>query len=81
MTVKVREDDVELAINAINEALSEDPRILKTPSPLIRVTALTDDAATLSVWAWTEAEAFQQVSADEYLRILNQLRKAELRVL
>lgn len=81
MTVKVRQDDVELAISAIHEALAEDPRILKTPEPLVRVTSVTDDAAMLSVWGWTDAETFQQVSADEYLRILNQFRRAELQVL
>lgn len=81
LTIKVREDDVEFAIAAIHEALSEDPRILKTPTPLIRVMSITDDCATLSVWGWTDAEIFQQVSADEYLRVLDQLRKAEVQIL
>jgi small conductance mechanosensitive channel len=81
LTIKVREDDVEPAMSAIQVALSDDPRILKTPAPLVKVTSVTDNTAALSIWVWTNPEDFQKVSADEYLRIFNQLRKAELQLI
>jgi small conductance mechanosensitive channel len=80
LTLKVREDDAEHAIVSIQRALADDPRVLGTPVPQVRVMSLTDNAATLSVWAWTSPEDFQSVTADEYLRLLNHLREAELQV-
>jgi len=80
-TLKVREDDVETAIDAIREALANDPRILGTPSPQVRVVALEDSAATLMILAWTSPEDFQVTMADEYLRLLAALRRAELQII
>lgn len=80
LTLKVREDDAEQAIKAIQAALAADPRVLGTPPPQIRVISLADNAATLSIWAWTSPEDFQGVTADEYLRLLNSLREAELQI-
>jgi small conductance mechanosensitive channel len=80
LTLKVREEDVEYAIKTIRDALDEDPRILETPSPLIRVQAIGDNSAVLSIWAWTKPEDFQSVSADENLRLLNRFREAELQI-
>lgn len=79
-TLKVREDDVEQAISVILEVLSNDPRILSTPTPQVRVLSLADNAATLGIWAWTSPQDLQSVTADEYLRLLNQLREAELQI-
>jgi small conductance mechanosensitive channel len=80
LTLKVREDDVEIAIGTIGAALAEDARILKTPDPLVRVMSIADNAATLSIWAWTAPEDFQNVAADEYLRLLSRLREAEVQI-
>jgi small conductance mechanosensitive channel len=80
LELKVRDDDVENAIKAIQAALADDPRILSTPPPHIRVLSLAENAATLSIWAWTSPEDFQAVSADEYLRLLRGLREAELQI-
>lgn len=80
LTLKVRDDDAEEAIKAIQAALADDPRILSTPPPQVRVMSLEDSAATLSVWAWTSPEDFQGVTADEYLRLLNRLRETDLQI-
>jgi small-conductance mechanosensitive channel len=80
LILKVREDDVEVAISAITAALAEDPRILKTPVPTVRVVSLTDNAATLTIWAWSAPGDFQSVSADQYVRLLRRLNEAELQV-
>ena len=81
LTLKVRDDDVEIAISTINATLADDPRILKIPSPSVNVGSLTDSTATLNIWAWTSPSDFQSVTADEYLRLLNSLNKAELQII
>lgn len=80
LTLKVREDDVEQAISTIQAALADDSRILSTPTPQVRVLSLADNAATLGIWAWTSPQDLQSVTADEYLRLLNQFREAELQI-
>jgi len=80
LTLKVREDDAEQAISAILAALADDPRILSTPTPQVRVLSLADNAATLSIWAWTSPQDLQSVTADEYLRLLNRLREKDLQI-
>ena len=81
LTIKVRDEDTEDAISTINAALAGDARILKTPSPIVKVTSVADNAATLSIWAWTEPRDFECVIADEYVRLLNHLRDAELQII
>jgi small conductance mechanosensitive channel len=80
LTLKVRDDDVEIAISTINATLADDLRILKTPAPSVRVISVADNAATLSIWAWTTPQDFESVTADEYVRLLNSLNKAELQI-
>jgi small conductance mechanosensitive channel len=80
LTLKVREDDAQYAISAIHAALADDPRILTTPTPQVRVLSLSDGAATLSIWAWTSPQDLQSVTADEYLRLLNRLRESDLQI-
>jgi len=81
LTLKVREDDLETAISAITEALADDPRILKTPPPSVKVASLADNAATLTIWAWANPGDFQSVTADGYLRLLKRLNEAELQII
>ena len=80
LTLKVREDDIETAISTIAGALADDVRILKIPEPEVRVTSIADNAATLCVWAWTNPNDFQDATADEYLRLSNSLRDAEVSI-
>jgi len=80
MTLKVREEDAEMAIDAIIAALGADSRILKTPEPLVRVTSISETGAVLSIWAWSRPEDFQSVNADEHLRLLQCLKEAELQI-
>ncbi len=81
LTLKVRDDDVEIAISTINATLADDPRILKIPPPSVNVGLLTDNTVTLNIWAWTSPSDFQSVTSDEYLRLLNSLNKAELQII
>ena len=81
LTLKVRPDDVEVAVTTIEASLDDDHRILRTRERHVRVTSIADDAATLCIWAWTSPADFQLASADEYVRLLNRLTSAEVQVL
>jgi small conductance mechanosensitive channel len=81
LTLKVRADDVEAAISAITQALADDPRILTTPPPSVKVASLADNAATLTIRAWANPGDFQSVTADGYLRLLKRLNEAELQII
>jgi small-conductance mechanosensitive channel len=78
LTLKVRDHDLENAIDAISEALSNDTRVLKIPTPSVRVASLADNTATLTIWAWVNPGDFDALSADGYLRLLKRLEEAEL---
>lgn len=80
LTLKVSEDDVQIAINTINAALADDPRILTAPPPSVTVASLANNAATLTIWAWADPGDFERVSADAYLRLLSRLNEAELQI-
>jgi small conductance mechanosensitive channel len=81
LTLKVRKDETEPAIAAILSALDEDSRILKDPAPVVRVVSVANDAARLSLWAWTDPKDFQQVSGDEYVRLMALLNRKAIQIL
>jgi small conductance mechanosensitive channel len=80
LTLRVREDDLELAVGAITGALADDPRILKTPPASVKVASLEDNAALLIIWAWVNPGDFQSVTADGYITVLRRLKEAELQI-
>jgi small conductance mechanosensitive channel len=81
LNVKVREDSTKEAIAAIMSALNSDKRILPEPSPSIRVSSLSNDAASLIIWAWTNPQDYNGANADLYLKILSALHQAEIQIL
>ena len=81
LNIKVREDCVEDAMSAIQAAVANDERVLKTPPPSLRVSSLSDDAANLILWAWVLPKDFQAVNADLYLRLLDALRREQIQIL
>jgi len=80
VTLKVREDDIQLAIDTIKDALKDDSRVLETPAPSIKVSSITDGNATLTIWAWTAPDDFQGVTSDAYIRLLIRLQQCDLQV-
>jgi small conductance mechanosensitive channel len=80
-TIKVREDCVEETISTILAALGRDTRILSNPAPSVRVSSLSDDSATLVIWAWVPPKEYQAVNTDLYLKLLDALRQAEIQIL
>ncbi|HWC77235.1 MAG TPA: mechanosensitive ion channel family protein [Blastocatellia bacterium] len=78
--LKVRDDDVAEAIAVVQKVLDEDDRILKTPTPDVRVTSMANSCATLTIWAWTDPENFMSVGGSAYLRLQSALEQAEVTI-
>jgi small conductance mechanosensitive channel len=81
LVLRIRDIDLERAIETINRTLANDNRILKNPVPVVKVSSVNGDSATLTVWAWTDPQDFQSVSADEYLKLFTHLTEAEIQIL
>jgi small conductance mechanosensitive channel len=81
LTLNVRDVDLERAIDTINNTLANDKRILKDPASVVKVSSIRGDSATLIIWAWTDPQDFQSVSADEYAKLLTHLTEAEIQIL
>ena len=81
LTIKVREDDAEIAIKFILSAIAGDERALKTPAPNVRITSIANDAATLTIWVWTLPSDFTQFGTDAYKLIFKALRDNEIQIL
>ena len=81
LTLKVRDIDLERAVGTVNGTLANDKRILKNPAPVVKVSSINGDSATLVIWAWTDPQDFQSVSADEYLNLLTHLTEGEIQIL
>lgn len=81
LIIKVREDDAEIAISSILSTIASDERALKTPAPTVRITSITNDAATLTVWVWTLPPDFTQFGTDAYKLIFKALRDDEIQIL
>ena len=81
LTLKVRDIDLEHAIDTINSTIANDTRILKLPAPVVKVSSIIGDSATLTIWTWTNPQDFQSVSADIYVKLLARLTEAEVQIL
>ena len=81
LILKVRDIDLDRSIDTINGALAKDQRVLKNPAPVVTVSSINGDSATLIIWAWTDPQDFQSVSADQYVKLLGQLTEAEIQIL
>jgi small conductance mechanosensitive channel len=77
-TIKVKSSGVEKAISVLSAALSADKRVLEIPAPTVRVTGAEGDLAALTIWLWTSLANFEQVSEDEYLKLLVAVRDADI---
>ncbi|MBM4006018.1 MAG: mechanosensitive ion channel [Planctomycetes bacterium] len=82
LSVGVAHDtDIGHALRVIDEVLGSNPRIMRDPAPVVRVTNLGDASVTIAVCPWTQvAEA--GVASSEVLRaILEQFRTASVKIL
>jgi small conductance mechanosensitive channel len=76
--IKLARRDAQRAMDVIKPILDADDRILRTPAAGVSVTSLAENAAALTLWAWTKPADFQTVTNDQYLRILVALEQANI---
>ncbi|MDG5766827.1 mechanosensitive ion channel [Balneolales bacterium ANBcel1] len=57
-------DDIDKAMKVVKEVLDEEPRVLKTPEPLIAVGKLGDNSVDLLVRPWTKTSDFWMTMLD-----------------
>jgi small conductance mechanosensitive channel len=81
LTIKVREDDADVANDSILSTITEDKRALKTPAPSVQITSIGNDTATLTIWIWTLPSDFAQFSSDAYKLTLKALREHEIQII
>ncbi len=70
------EDDIDVAVKAIMEALPKDPRVLSEPALSVRITELGNSAVGLQVRPWVETENYWQAKADFHAVVKRALESA-----
>ena len=58
------DDDVDLALALLIEVAEADPRIVKTPTPWAKLTALNDSTVTVTLRAWTSPDGYVDTRFD-----------------
>ncbi|HJQ69338.1 MAG TPA: mechanosensitive ion channel family protein [Blastocatellia bacterium] len=81
ITVKLRQEDVEKAVDALKAALADDGRILITPPPSVDITAIQHNAVTVAIRAWSKPELYAATSSEAYIRVQQTLREKEIPIL
>jgi small conductance mechanosensitive channel len=76
LTLKLWKQDLEPAIGVIRSALDRDERILKAPEPTIRISSILDQIGTVTIWAWVLPPDYISALNDEYIRLLDALRRS-----
>jgi small conductance mechanosensitive channel len=75
-TLKLKQQDLEPALSTLSRALEQDERLLKDPKPKIRITAIADGIATITIWAWILPGQFDAAMNDGYQRLSDALDRA-----
>jgi small conductance mechanosensitive channel len=81
LNIKVREECAEDSVTTILSALRTDDRILSEPPPSVKISSISDDAATLVIWVWVLPREYNGVNADAYIGIKRALIQADIPIL
>jgi small conductance mechanosensitive channel len=71
-------ENLDDALQVINEVLAANPRVLKNPAPEVGITRLDDSGIVITLRPWCRAEEYWQVHYEVYHAILD--RFAERRI-
>ena len=58
------EDNIEMAVQAINQTIGADERVLKDPEPLVAVSELADSSVNFVIRVWCEASDYWALKFD-----------------
>ena len=72
--------DLNLALATVNEVLSANARVLKTPPPVILVSALANSAITIAVRPWAEVANFAAVASEINKTIVEAFRARHIAI-
>ena len=70
------DDDIGLAMQALERVIAEDPRVLAEPEPQIAVSELADSSVNMVVRPWCKAEDYWGVKFDLTRRFKEELERA-----
>jgi small conductance mechanosensitive channel len=72
--------DLNRALEVISRVLNANPRVLKSPAPVIGTSSLGDSAVVLSIKPWAALGDFNPMQAELNKAILEQLRAANISI-
>jgi small conductance mechanosensitive channel len=72
--------DIGHALRVIDEVLGSNPRIMKDPAPVVRVTTLGDSSVTIAVRPWAQVTEAGVAGSEVVRAILEQFRVAGIRI-
>jgi len=68
--------DLAKALATVRETLAGNPRVLKTPAPVVGVTSLGDSAITIGVGPWVAVPDFAPAQGELYQTVVERFRAA-----
>jgi small conductance mechanosensitive channel len=80
-TISVREDDIEVSIEAVLSRLLKDEKVLKVPAPAANVSSLKNGVAALTISLWASPKDFATLSAESNREVIQALRENEIPIL
>ena len=81
LTLKVSEDSMKPAIAAIERALANDSRVLKSPKPSVRIDSITGKETSLTAAFWVLPDDYQVAKADILLPLQQALKQKKIEIL
>jgi small conductance mechanosensitive channel len=72
--------DIGHALRVIDEVLANNPRIMKDPAPVVRVTTLGDSSVTIAVRPWAQVIEAGVAGSEVVRAILEQFRAAGIKI-
>lgn len=72
--------DLNLALAAVNEVLGLNPRVLKDPAPVVRVSYLADSSISIAVKPWVNVPDFGLVTGEVSKAIVEEFRARKISI-
>jgi small conductance mechanosensitive channel len=72
--------DLNAALAAVNDVLKQNPRVLKDPSPVVRVSVLSDSSINIAVKPWAPVTEFGLASGEVNKAIVEEFRARNISI-
>lgn len=74
------DEDLEVVVQTVQEVLAHNPRVLKSPSPEVGITKLSDSGVEIALRPWCKAEDFWHVQFEVYRALLARFRERQIEI-